>query len=69
MSARTLGGSASPTAGGSRPPEIFLRIKELTADNMRAGAHGIFHNRDHGMAAVGGIEGLPYYKWIRNNSC
>ncbi len=48
--------------------KIFLRIKELMADNMRVVAHGVFHNRDHAMAAVGGIKGLLSYKWIRNNS-
>jgi processing peptidase subunit beta len=50
------------------PTEIFLRIKELTADNMRATAHGVFHNRYHTMVAVGGIKGLSSYEWIRNNS-
>jgi hypothetical protein len=38
------------------------------AEDIRAAAHGVFHNRDHTMAAVGGIKGLPSYKWIRNNS-
>ncbi len=38
------------------------------ADNMRAVAHGIFYERDHTMAAIGGIEGLPSYKCISNNS-
>jgi hypothetical protein len=47
---------------------MFLRIKELTADDVRAAVHGIFHDRDHVVAAVGGIKGLPSYEWIRNNS-
>ena len=50
------------------PAEIFLRIEELTADDVRAAARGVFHDKDHAMAAVGGIEGLPSYEWIRNNS-
>ena len=50
------------------PAEIFLRIEELTVDDVRAAAHGVFYNRDHAMAAVGGIERLPSYEWIRNNS-
>jgi len=37
-------------------------------DDVRAAAHGVFYNRDHAMAAVGGIERLPSYEWIRNNS-
>jgi processing peptidase subunit beta len=50
------------------PAEIFLRIEELTVDDVRAAAHGVFYNKDHAMAAVGGIERLPSYEWIRNNS-
>ena len=50
------------------PAEIFLRIEELSADDVRAAAHSVFHDKDHAMAAVGGIEGLPSYEWIRNNS-
>jgi processing peptidase subunit beta len=50
------------------PAKIFLRIKELTVDNVRVAMHGVFHNRDHAMVAVGGIKGLPSHKWIRNNS-
>ncbi len=50
------------------PTEILVTIKELTADDVRAAAHGVFHDKDHAMAAVGGIDGLPSYEWIRNNS-
>jgi processing peptidase subunit beta len=50
------------------PAEMFLRIKKLTVDDARAAAHGVFHVRDHAMMAVGGIKGLPSYKWIRKNS-
>jgi processing peptidase subunit beta len=50
------------------PAEIFLRIEELTLDDVRAAAHRVFYNKDHAMAAVGGIERLPSYEWIRNNS-
>jgi processing peptidase subunit beta len=49
------------------PTKIFHRIEELTTDNVREVAHGIFHRRDNARAAVGGIEGLLSYEWIRNN--
>lgn len=50
------------------PAEIFTRIEEMTADDVRAAAHMVFHNKDHAMAAVGGLEGLPSYEWIRSHS-
>ena len=50
------------------PAEIFTRIDEMTADDVRAAAHMVFHNKDHAMAAVGGLDGLPSYEWIRSNS-
>ncbi|KAL9186873.1 hypothetical protein ACHAXT_010593 [Thalassiosira profunda] len=48
--------------------EIFARIEELSLDDVRAAAYKVFHDKDHAMAAVGGLEGLPPYEWIRNNS-
>jgi len=48
--------------------EIFQRIEEMTVEDVRAAAHKVFHDKDHAMTAVGGIEGLPSYEWIRNNS-
>ena len=50
------------------PAEIFQRIEELSVDDVKAAAHKVFHDKDHAMAAVGGIEGLPSYEWIRNNT-
>ena len=50
------------------PAEIFQRIEELTVDDVKAAAYKVFHDKDHAMAAVGGIEGLPSYEWIRLNS-
>ncbi len=50
------------------PAKIFLSIKDLTSEDVRAVAHGIFNDRDHAMVAVGGIKGLPSYKWIKNSS-
>lgn len=50
------------------PAEIFQRIEELSVDDVKAAAYKVFHDKDHAMAAVGGIEGLPSYEWIRNNS-
>jgi processing peptidase subunit beta len=49
-------GRQLPTYGRRlTPADIFLRIEELTADEVRAAAHGIFHNRDHAMVVVGGL--------------
>eukprot|EP00584_Thalassiosira_punctigera_P017428 CAMPEP_0172549148 /NCGR_PEP_ID=MMETSP1067-20121228/18294_1 /TAXON_ID=265564 ORGANISM="Thalassiosira punctigera, Strain Tpunct2005C2" /NCGR_SAMPLE_ID=MMETSP1067 /ASSEMBLY_ACC=CAM_ASM_000444 /LENGTH=490 /DNA_ID=CAMNT_0013336483 /DNA_START=59 /DNA_END=1528 /DNA_ORIENTATION=- len=45
------------------PAEIFQRIEELTVEDVRAAAFKVFHDKDHAMAAVGGIEGLPSYDW------
>jgi len=50
------------------PAEIFQRIEEMTVEDVRAAAYKVFHDKDHAMAAVGGIEGLPSYEWIRNNT-
>ncbi|KAL7467607.1 hypothetical protein ACHAXS_007847 [Conticribra weissflogii] len=50
------------------PAEIFQRIEELTVEDVRAAAYKVFHDKDHAMAAIGGLEGLPSYEWIRNNS-
>ncbi|KAL7538477.1 hypothetical protein ACHAXR_008571 [Thalassiosira sp. AJA248-18] len=50
------------------PAEIFQRIEELSVEDVKAAAQKVFHDKDHAMAAVGGIEGLPSYEWIRNNS-
>lgn len=50
------------------PAEIFQRIEELSVDDVRAAAQRVFYDKDHAMAAVGGIEGMPSYEWIRNNS-
>mmetsp|Transcript_7353 Transcript_7353/g.16031 ORF Transcript_7353/g.16031 Transcript_7353/m.16031 type:complete len:485 (-) Transcript_7353:6-1460(-) len=51
------------------PAEIFGRIEELTVEDVRAAAHTVFYDKDHAMAAVGGLEGLPSYEWIRSKSC
>lgn len=50
------------------PAEIFLRIEELSVDDVKAAAYKVFYDKDHALAAVGGLEGLPSYEWIRNNS-
>jgi processing peptidase subunit beta len=50
------------------PVEIFQRIEEMTVDDIKAAAHKVFYDKDHAMAAVGGIEGMPSYEWLRNNS-
>merc|ERR1712087_1041533 len=50
------------------PAEIFQRIDELSVEDVKAAAHKIFHDKDHALCAVGGIERLPSYEWIRSNS-
>jgi len=48
--------------------EIFQRIEELSVEDVKAAAHKVFYDKDHAMCAVGGIERLPSYEWIRSNS-
>jgi len=50
------------------PAEIFQRIEDSSVDDVKAAAYKVFHDKDHAMAAVGGIERLPSYEWIRNNT-
>ena len=50
------------------PAEIFKRIEELTVEDAKAAAYKVFHDKDHAMAAVGNIDKLPSYEWIRNHS-
>lgn len=48
--------------------ETFARIDELTADDVRAAVARTVHDKDHAMAAVGGIGEMPDYDWIRRHS-
>ena len=50
------------------PAEIFKRIEEMTVEDAKAAAQKVFHDKDHAMTAVGNIDNLPSYEWIRNHS-
>ena len=50
------------------PVEIFQRIEELTLEDVKAAAHKVFYDKDHAMCAVGNIERLPSYEWMRSHS-
>lgn len=50
------------------PAEIFSRIDAITVDDIKATANKIINDKDHALAAVGGIHELPDYNWIRRHS-
>ncbi len=53
---------------GQRPRRHSRGSRSLSWTTLGAAAHGIFRDKDHTMAAVGGTKGLPSYEWMRNNS-
>jgi len=50
------------------PAEIFTRIDAITAEDIKATATKVINDKDHALAAVGGIHELPDYSWIRRHS-
>lgn len=50
------------------PAEIFSRIDAITVDDIKATAAHVINDKDHALAAVGGIHELPDYNWIRRHS-
>lgn len=50
------------------PAEIFSRIDAITVDDIKATAAKVINDKDHALAAVGGIHELPDYNWIRRHS-
>ena len=50
------------------PAEIFSRIDSVTAEDIKATAAQFINDKDHALAAVGGIHELPDYIWIRRHS-
>lgn len=50
------------------PAEIFSRIDAVTRDDIRATATKVINDKDHALAAVGGIHELPDYNWFRRHS-
>jgi processing peptidase subunit beta len=50
------------------PAEIFSRIDAVTVADVRATAAKFIHDKDHALAAVGGVHELPDYNWFRRHS-
>lgn len=50
------------------PAETFSRIDAVTTDDIKATAFKFFNDKDHALAAVGGIHELPDYTWFRRHS-
>jgi len=50
------------------PAETFSRIEAITTDDIKATAYRFFNDKDHALAAVGGIHELPDYTWFRRHS-
>ena len=50
------------------PAETFSRIDAVTTDDIKATAYKFFNDKDHALAAVGGIHELPDYTWFRRHS-
>jgi len=57
-------------AYGRRVPaaEMEARIDALTTDDVKMVAKAVINDKDHALAAVGGIHELPDYNWIRRRS-
>mmetsp|Transcript_26051 Transcript_26051/g.61183 ORF Transcript_26051/g.61183 Transcript_26051/m.61183 type:complete len:504 (-) Transcript_26051:230-1741(-) len=50
------------------PAETFSRIDAVTTDDIKATAYRFFNDKDHALAAVGGIHELPDYTWFRRHT-
>ena len=50
------------------PAEIFARIDEVEVDDVRATAMKYMVDEDHALAALGPIDNLPSYEWIRRQT-
>ena len=50
------------------PAETFSRIDAVTTDDIKATAYKFFNDKDHALAAVGGIHELPDYTWFRRHT-
>jgi processing peptidase subunit beta len=48
--------------------EIFSRIDAISEADIKATAAQVINDKDHALAAVGGIHELPDYNWIRRHS-
>jgi len=50
------------------PAEMFSRIDSVNLKDIMSTAVEVIHDKDHALAAVGGIHELPDYAWIRRHS-
>lgn len=50
------------------PAETFSRIDAVTTEDIKATAFKFFNDKDHALAAVGGIHELPDYTWFRRHT-
>ena len=41
------------------PAKISQRVEELSVEDAKTVAQKAFHDKDHAITAIGGIEGLP----------
>ena len=50
------------------PAEMCARIDAVTVEDMKLTAKALVCGVDHAMAAVGTVDGLPTYEWIRSRT-
>lgn len=50
------------------PAEIFARVEAVEVEDVKATAMNYIVDEDHAMAAIGPVEKLPEYDWIRRHS-
>jgi len=50
------------------PAELFSRIDMVATEDIKATAYKFFNDKDHALAAVGGIHELPDYTWFRRHT-
>ena len=48
--------------------EMFARIDAISTADVKATANRLINDEDHALAAVGPVNDLPDYNWIRKRS-
>jgi len=48
--------------------EVYKRIQAVDVSAVKNAANRFFYDRDHALAAIGPLHGLPYYYWIIRRS-
>jgi hypothetical protein len=49
-------------------PEILSKVDQITREDVILTGRIIFSDTDHAMVAIGPIEKVPSYEWIREQS-